>query len=76
MIEPTDQIDYILPDNFTIENVLRSFGRQLIDQSSYVPDRDINEHSEIVLRFNREILLGIGAMLLSYVGKKNEEKPS
>lgn len=63
-------IEYILPDDFTIEQTLKSFGTQLINQSSSFEDGD-----EIVLSFDREVLLGLGAMLIRFINR-NREDPS
>lgn len=63
-------IEYVLPDDFTIEQTLKSFGTQLVTQSSSHEDGD-----EIVLSFDREVLLGLGAMLLRYLNR-NQEDPS
>jgi hypothetical protein len=63
-------IEYIMPDDFTIEQTLKSFGNQLLAQSSSYEDGD-----EIVLSFDREVLLGLGAMLLRYLNR-NQEDPS
>jgi len=66
-----DQLTVQLPDGFTIAQILRNFGRHLMVMAANSP-----VDSDVFLRYDREMLMEVSAMMDKYIVERNEEQAS
>ena len=60
-----------LPDDFTVAQVLRNFGRHLMSAAANSPANE-----DVYLRYDRDVLLEVSAMIAKYTAERSGEEAS
>jgi len=66
-----NEVTVQLPDDFTIEQIIRNFGRHLLTMAANSP---IDE--DVYLRYDRDVLIEVSAMIEKYIVNHNKESAS